>query len=177
MKLHPVATAVALAFALDALPAPDARAQSMDAPAAAPAASADEAPMRDPSAPDPAPVHPELIGVFEDFGGRPGLDALMEDFMAIMLEDPRLRPFFENTDQARIKRQLAEQFCAILGGGCTYTGRDMKSSHAAFAIDRADFNALVEALQVAMNRRGIPFRSQNKLLAILAPMHREVITR
>ena len=166
MKLHTLALAVALTAA-----SLTAHAQSMDAPA--PAAEA----AMDPTAPNPAPVHPELVGVFEDFGGMPGMTALMDDFMAIMLEDARLRPFFENTDQVRIKRQLAEQFCAILGGGCTYSGRDMKSSHAAFAIDRADFNALVEALQVAMNRKGIPFRSQNKLLAVLAPMHREVITR
>ena len=53
----------------------------------------------------------------------------------------------------------------------------MKETHAAFAIDKADFNALVEDLQIAMDRRGVPFRAQNKLLAILAPMHREVITR
>jgi len=129
------------------------------------------------SAPDPAPVHPELQGVFADFGGMPGMTALMDDFMALMLADPKLRPFFENTEQERVKRQLAEQFCAILGGGCAYSGRDMAASHAAMRIDRADFNALVEALQVAMDRRGIPFRSQNKLLAVLAPMHREVITR
>lgn len=170
MKLHTLALAVALTAATLT-----AHAQSMDTPA--PGADAAAAPAMDPTAPNPAPVHPELVGVFEDFGGMPGMTALMDDFMAIMLEDPRLRPFFENTDQVRIKRQLAEQFCAILGGGCTYSGRDMKSSHAAFAIDRADFNALVEALQVAMNRKGIPFRSQNKLLAVLAPMHREVITR
>jgi hemoglobin len=128
-------------------------------------------------APDPAPVHPELKGAFEDFGGEPGLTALMDDFMVILLEDPRMRPFFEKVDQARVKRQLVEQFCAILGGGCTYTGRDMRASHEGMRIDRADFNALVEDLQVAMNRRGIPFRSQNKLLALLAPMHREVINK
>ena len=131
----------------------------------------------DPSAPNPAPVHPELAGVFADFGGMPGMTALMEDFMAIMLADPRLRRFFENIDQVRTKRLLAEQFCAILGGGCAYSGRDMKTTHAAFAIDRANFNALVEDLQVAMNRKRIPFRSQNKLLAVLAPMHREAVTR
>ena len=44
-------------------------------------------------------------------------------------------------------------------------------------VGEADFNALVEDLQIAMDRKGIPFRSQNKLLAVLAPMHREVITR
>lgn len=131
----------------------------------------------DPAAPNPAPVHPELAGVFQDFGGMPGMTALMEDFMAVMLEDPRTRPFFENTDQVRIKRQLAEQFCAILDGGCSYSGRDMKTAHAGLGIDRGSFNALVEDLQVAMNRRKIPFRSQNKLLSVLAPMHREAVTR
>lgn len=131
----------------------------------------------DPSAPNPAPVHPELAGVFADFGGMPGMTALIEDFMAILLADPRLRRFFENADQVRTKRLLAEQFCAILGGGCVYSGRDMKTTHSAFGIDRANFNALVESLQVAMNRKRIPFRSQNKLLAVLAPMHREAVTR
>jgi len=131
---------------------------------------------QDVPAPDPAPAHPELRGVLDDFGGEAGLTALMDDFMVILLEDPRMRPFFENTEQERIKRQLVEQFCVILGGDCVYTGRDMRASHAGLGINRADFNALVEDLQIAMNRRGIPFRSQNKLLAILAPMHREVVT-
>lgn len=162
------ALALVLAVAVSSLQAQTATPPELDSSAPV---------MRDSSVPDPAPVHPELQGVFADFGGMPGMTALMDDFMVLMLKDPKLRPFFENTDQERVKRQLAEQFCAILGGGCVYSGRDMKASHAAFRIDRADFNALVESLQLAMNRRGIPFRSQNKLLAVLAPMHREVITR
>ncbi len=127
--------------------------------------------------PDPAPAHPELRPVLiEDFGGMPGLLLLMDDFMQIMLEDPQLRPFFEHAEQDRIKRQLAEQICVILGGDCIYSGRDMVESHRDHIITRADFNALVEALQVAMNNKGIPFRAQNKLLEKLAPMYREVET-
>ncbi|MDN5924337.1 MAG: group 1 truncated hemoglobin, partial [Xanthomonadales bacterium] len=42
---------------------------------------------------------------------------------------------------------------------------------------RADFNALVEDLQKAMNKHAIPFRSQNKLLAKLAAMHNVIITQ
>ena len=130
-----------------------------------------------PSAADPAPVHPELKSVFDEFGGEMGMVELMEVFMDELLADPRMRPFFEGTDQDRVKRELAEQFCAILGGGCTYTGRDMKTAHEQLGATRADFNALVEDLQIAMDKQGIPFRAQNKLIAKLAPMHREVITR
>jgi len=128
-------------------------------------------------APDPAPAHPELRPVLEQFGGMEGLSALMDEFMDVLLADSRMRPFFENAEHDRVKRQLAEQFCVILGGDCVYTGRDMRESHEGHVIGRAEFNALVEDLQIAMDRRGVPFRAQNKLLEKLAPMHREVINR
>ena len=126
---------------------------------------------------NPAPAHPELRPVLEQFGGEAGLVALMDDFMTILLADERMKPFFEFSDQALVKKHLVEQFCVILGGDCTYSGRDMKTTHALLAIDRADFNALVEDLQIAMNKHDIPFRAQNKLLEKLAPMHREIITK
>jgi len=121
-----------------------------------------------------APAYPELLPVFKEFGEEAGLVKLMDVFMEKMLSDSRMRPFFENSDQARVKKHLVEQFCVILGGPCNYSGRDMKSAHAEMGINRANFNALVEDLQWAMNKQGIPFRAQNKLLAKLAPMHREI---
>ncbi len=127
--------------------------------------------------PDPAPAHPELRGVLDEFGGKPGLTALMDDFMLILLDDPRMAVFFEQVDQQRVKDKLVEQFCVILGGDCEYTGMDMVEAHAGIEVTHADFNILVEDLQIAMERRGIPTRAQNKLLAKLAPMHREVINR
>lgn len=154
------------------------------APAAGAAPMADAASMsdavsdaRDASAANPAPADPSLLPVYREFGEIGGLTALMDDFMVILLADTRTRPFFENADQRKIKKLLVEQFCVILGGPCSYTGRDMKSSHAELGIGRDHFNALVEDLQQAMDKRGIAFRAQNKLLAKLAPMHREIETR
>ena len=138
--------------------------------------AADAPAAMDPTAPNPAPAHPELRPVLDQFGGEAGLTRLMDTFMAGLLADEKMGPFFANADQGRVKRQLVEQFCVILGGDCTYTGRDMKSSHAGLGIDRADFNRLVEVLQVAMDQHDVPFSAQNRLLAKLAPMHREVVT-
>lgn len=125
--------------------------------------------------PDPAPAHPELYPVFQQFGELAGLQALMADFMKRLLADPRTGAFFEEVDTDRVEEQLAIQFCAILGGGCQYEGLDMQAAHTGLGIRRQEFNALVEILQDAMDARGIPFRAQNRLLAKLAPMHREVV--
>ncbi len=168
------------AFAQDNVEVEDAApaAVSQDVPGTPDAnEAAHAAPMRDPSAADPAPADASMLPVYRAFGELPGLTVLMDDFMKRLIADSRTRPFFENADQVNIKKLLVEQFCVILGGPCTYTGRDMKTTHAGLDIKRGNFNALVEDLQAAMDGRNIPFRAQNKLLAKLAPMHREIEER
>lgn len=114
---------------------------------------------------------------FKDFGEKAGLVTLMDDFMVNLLADSRTRSFFDKVDQKRVKEQLVDQFCEILRGPCKYGGAEMKRIHAGMAINREAFNALVEALQVAMDKNKVPFGSQNKLLAILAPMHRDIVNQ
>ena len=114
--------------------------------------------------------------LYKAFGEKPGLVALMDDFMTRLLADPRTGPHFKPANQQRVKEQLVEQFCALGGGPCVYKGADMKSSHANLDIKKSDFHALVEVLQVSMDVKGIPFRKQGEMLALLAPMNRDIIT-
>ena len=120
-----------------------------------------------------APADPSL---YRAFGEKPGLVKLMDDFMVRIEGDARLAPHFKDSNKQRVKEQLVDQFCQVTGGPCVYKGADMKSAHANLEIGKGDFNALVEVLQSAMDAQGIPFRSQNQLLAQLAHMHRDVIT-
>lgn len=114
--------------------------------------------------------------LYKAFGEKTGISTLMDDFMKRLIADPRTRSHFDIPGSDRIKEQLTEQLCELAGGPCTYTGRDMKSSHANLNIKKSDFNALVEVLQSSMTAKGIPFSSQNQMLALLAPMNRDVIT-
>ena len=114
--------------------------------------------------------------LYQSFGEKPGLVVLMDDFMTRLLADPRTGPHFKPANQQRVKEQLVEQLCALSGGPCVYKGADMKSSHANLDIKKSDFHALVEVLQQSMDARGIAFREQNKMLALLAPMNRNIIT-
>ena len=114
--------------------------------------------------------------LYKAFGEKPGLVVLMDDFMTRLLADPRTGPHFKPANQQRVKEQLVEQFCALGGGPCIYKGADMQSSHANLDIKKSDFHALVEVLQQSMDAKGIAFRKQNEMLALLAPMHRDIIT-
>lgn len=114
--------------------------------------------------------------LFQTFGGKAGLVTLMDDFMVRLLADPRTGPHFKPVDHQRVKEQLVDQFCVAMGGPCVYKGADMKAIHSNLDITKGDFNALVEVLQQAMDAQRIPFGAQNQLLALLAPLHRDVIT-
>lgn len=115
--------------------------------------------------------------MFAAFHGAEGVARIVDGFVARNLTDPRIMGQFAATDQVRLKRTLREQFCYILGGGCAYTGRDMASSHKDLGSQPADMAAIVENLQAAMRDEGVPFATQNRFLAKLAPMKPDVVTR
>ena len=115
-------------------------------------------------------------GLYQALGEKPGIARLVDDFVNRVVRDPRIGSHFKDTKPAALKESLADQFCQLSGGPCKYEGADMKSAHADMDINKGHFNALVEVLQSAMDAQGIPFAQQNRLLALLAPMHRDVIT-
>jgi hemoglobin len=113
--------------------------------------------------------------LYEQLGGQPGLARLVDALLPRVLADARLAPFFKDVNQDYLKGQLVAEFCHVSGGPCVRKGPDMKQAHAAFDIDRGTFNAMVEALQQAMDDQEIAFATQNRLLARLAPMHRDIV--
>lgn len=113
--------------------------------------------------------------LYERLGGAEGIDAITFDLLARSMADPRIAEDFVEADLVNLHGRLVEQLCALSGGPCTYGGRDMRAAHAGLGLTEADFNALVEHLVDAMRARGVPLSAQNELLAILAPMRREVI--
>ena len=122
-----------------------------------------------------ADARPENDVLYQSLGGQSGLNRLIDDFMLRLLADPRMNPFFKDVDQPHVKAQLVAQFCEVTGGPCKLKGPDMKKVHSGFDINKANFNALVEVLQQSMDAQGIAFSAQNRLLAQLAPMHRDII--
>lgn len=123
----------------------------------------------------PALANPDPT-LYEQLGGKDSIRTVMDDFVLRLTMDSRIGDQFKHTNRDRLAGLLTEQVCEATGGPCTYTGRDMKSSHAGMTITKAHFNALVEVLVDSMTHAGVPFALQTDILALLAPMHRDVIT-
>lgn len=115
--------------------------------------------------------------LFQSLGGKEGIQTVVGRLIPKLLEDARIKDSFREADMDNLKVKLAEQFCQVSGGPCTYTGKDMKLIHDGLNITQAQFNALVEVLQVAMDESGIAGSTQNRLLARLAPMFSQVVTK
>lgn len=122
-----------------------------------------------------AQTAPANDSIYQAWGGKAGIRAVMEDFVPRLFSDPRMAPFFKNSNRAHLTTQLTEQLCQEAGGPCQYDGPPMKLVHQDMDIRRRDFNALVELLQQSMDAKGIPFAAQNGMLARLAPMHRDIV--
>ena len=139
------------------------------------AAQAMDKPMMTVTPASAYPVAP-AAGLYQAFGEQAGIRALMDDFVLRLKADARIGEQFKEANLTNVAKQLSDQVCQLSGGPCVYKGPDMKEAHASMDIPRGHFNALVEVLQQSMDARGIPFTRQNQLLALLAPMHRDVVT-
>ncbi|WP_316251095.1 group 1 truncated hemoglobin [Sphingomonas sp. JC676] len=116
-------------------------------------------------------------GMAKAFHGQDGIRRIVETFVESNYADPVIGEIFMGHDKVRLKRTLFEQFCYILNAGCNYTGRDLPSSHKNLGTQQADMNKLVENLQAAMRKERVGFHAQNRFLAKLAPMHKDVVDR
>jgi hemoglobin len=115
--------------------------------------------------------------LYESMGGEPALRTAVEHFADLVQTDDRINFTFAEADMSKFKKLIFEQLCNLSGGPCKYTGRDMRSSHTKLNINNAEFNALAEDLYIALDRAGIPYRLQNKLMALLAPMQHDIVKK
>jgi hemoglobin len=110
--------------------------------------------------------------------GRSAISQIVDDFVANVVADNRINARFKALkppEVFRLKANLSDQICQAAGGPCSYLGRDMKETHKGMKITDAEWNATVEALVKALDKRKVPAREKNELIALLAPMKKDIV--
>jgi hemoglobin len=121
------------------------------------------------------PAGPTL---YKRLGGREGIALVVDDFVANVAADPRIKDRFAGLkppEVARLKSNLADQICQATGGPCSYLGKDMKTAHKGMNITEAEWNATVEALVKALDKHRVGAREREELLALLGPMKADIV--
>jgi hemoglobin len=115
--------------------------------------------------------------LYSRMGGAPVVNAIAAQLIDRTSSDTHLQRSFNKVNLVRVKKLLAEQLCALAGGPCAYSGDSMAEVHAGLDIRQDEFYGMVEILRKVMEHNGVRPRERNELLALLAPMKRDVVTR
>jgi hemoglobin len=113
--------------------------------------------------------------LYERLGGKEAIKAVVDELAVIAGADARINKKFARSDPNRLKFELVEQLCAVTGGPCKYTGRDMRTAHKNMGVTEGEFNALVEDLVAALDKFNVGANEKNELLKILGSTKSQIV--
>jgi hemoglobin len=134
--------------------------------------------------------------LFERLGGEQGVSAIVDDFTARALEDPRVNwqrkgvtrgGIFhrDNTtvawnatpeSVAQLKTHIVQFIAIATGGPPKYEGKEIKQAHAGLHITNPEFDAAVGDLKAALDKLNIGTKEQKELLAIIESTRPQIVT-
>ena len=118
--------------------------------------------------------------LFERLGRRPGIAAIVDDFVKLVSTDARVSASFAATTGERLEHfraMVTDQLCEIAGGPCAFAGRDMKTAHHGMAISDVQFDAIIEDLSQAMEMHHVGEADKSVVFLALAKTRDEIVER
>jgi hemoglobin len=117
---------------------------------------------------------------FERLGGSSGINTLVEDIVALHMENPvvraRFRPYLETPDKLAVTKK---HLCAFLeagsGGTAQYTGRSMQATHRGMNINAAEYMAVTDDILTALRKHRIDEQTQKDVLAIAYSLKGDIL--
>ncbi len=113
--------------------------------------------------------------LYDRLGGQGAIVAVVDEFTVRVATDSRINQRFANTDVVAFKALLVEQICEDTGGPCTYSGRDMKTSHLGMNISNEEFAWTGEHLAGALDKFNVPDKEKNELLGAIGSMQGDIV--
>lgn len=119
------------------------------------------------------------ISVFDLLGGdRRQLRAVTAGFYQRVCADPLLTGFFAGVDMDRQARMLAEFLAMAFGGPHAYSGRDLRSAHAALTgLTDEHFDRVVGYLADTLADFGVSHPDTQTVAAVAETLRDDVLNR
>jgi hemoglobin len=118
--------------------------------------------------------------LYQRLGGYDALAAVTDDFLGRLIGDQTFARFFPglSTDsKQKLRTHVIELLCATTGGPCTYSGRDMKTSHKGLGITAAEWDIAVKHLLASLDKFSVQGKEREELIAIVAPLKEQIVEK
>lgn len=122
-----------------------------------------------------------LVGgatLYQRLGGYDSLAEGVDDFLARISEDERLRRFLEplsETDLRRLRQHTVDFLCEKTGGPCFYTGSDLAEAHRGAGISAADWEHATGLMATTLDARGVQGELRDELGGFIAGLKGDIV--
>ena len=118
--------------------------------------------------------------LYKRLGGYDALAAVTDDFLGRLATDPKMGRFFvghSTNSVGRIRGDVINFLCVATKGPCSYTGRDMKTSHTGLKITDEDWDSSVKALTATLAKFKVPATETNEVLTLVSTLKGDIAGR
>ncbi|RHW39083.1 group 1 truncated hemoglobin [Neobacillus notoginsengisoli] len=114
--------------------------------------------------------------LYEKIGGEEGISKVVDYFYSkLVLKDPTVQQFFENTDMEEQKRHQTKFISFALGGPNQYSGNSMAKAHEGMNLKPAHFNAIMKHLHTALAHFGVNEADIDSALSKVASLKDDIV--
>jgi len=120
--------------------------------------------------------------LFTRIGGKPAVCAVVDDFVdrlagnKVLNANPQIKAAFGRVPVPGLKYSIMEIVCQATGGPQTYTGLNMRESHAHLKITESEWTAFAEEFGNTLAKFKVPETERNELFAIVGSLKDDVVT-
>ena len=117
--------------------------------------------------------------LFEKLGGKDAVSAAVDLFYNKVLDDERIKRFFDGVDMVKQKGHMRTFLTYAFGGLPDYPGQNMRDAHKRLVeeegLGEEHFAAVAENLQATLEELGLEDHLVAEVMAIAASTHDDVL--
>ncbi len=122
-----------------------------------------------------------MSSLFEQLGGESAVNAAVDLFYTKMLNDDRVKHFFENTDMEKQRAHQKRFLTFAFGGLPDYPGRNMRQAHTKLVeehgLNDSHFDATVENLAASLKELGVSDELIGEVAKVAETVRDDVLNR
>jgi hemoglobin len=121
-----------------------------------------------------------FMSLFEEIGGAAAVDAAVDIFYRKVLQDDRIKQFFDGVDMDKQAAKQKAFLTVAFGGPNNYSGEDMRRGHAHLVergLNDSHFDAVMENLGATLKELNVPDNLISQAAAIAESTRNDVLGR